>query len=171
MAAAYYVHSTRVRNNNFACVCQSISVQHNTYFRGILVLTQVPTKHSYSTSNYIEEAFFNAMEAGHVQLMAFFPILCLMKTVILHCNGGWKYAVISRVDSSGVWVFRWDLGSTRMPFSINKLYIPYMSYKFVSLSYKSNIDSDIFLVDLNERVSNIIGLLLHVWQCSFEVQL
>ena len=41
--------------------------------------------------------------------------MLLMKTVFLHCNGSWKYAVISREDSSGIWMFRWELGSTRMP--------------------------------------------------------
>jgi len=30
-----------------------------------------------------------------------------MKTVILHCNGSWNYTVISQLDSSGIWVFRW----------------------------------------------------------------
>jgi len=55
------------------------------------------------------------MEAGHHTVMVFFPIWCLMKTVILNCNGSWKYTVIRRVGSSGICVFRWDLGSTRMP--------------------------------------------------------
>ena len=31
-----------------------------------------------------------------------------MKTVILYCNGDWKYIVglINRVKSSGIWVYR-----------------------------------------------------------------
>jgi len=35
-----------------------------------------------------------------------------MKTIIFHCNGSWKYTVISRVKSSEISVFRWDLAST-----------------------------------------------------------
>ena len=38
-----------------------------------------------------------------------------MKTIIFHRTGSWKYTVISRVKSSKISVFRWDLGSTRMP--------------------------------------------------------
>jgi len=62
-------------------------------------------------------------------VVVFFPIWCLMKTVILHCNGNWKYTVISRVDSSGIWVFRLDLGSTRMHLSrLTHLYSMFASY-------------------------------------------
>jgi len=39
----------------------------------------------------------------------------LYRRIILPCNGSWKYTVISRVDSSGIQAFRWDLGSKRMP--------------------------------------------------------
>src|SRR6218665_1351201 len=38
-----------------------------------------------------------------------------MKTIIFHRTGSWRYTVISRVKSSEILVFRWDLGSTRMP--------------------------------------------------------
>src|SRR6218665_1671044 len=40
---------------------------------------------------------------------------CLIKTIIFHRNGSWKYTVISRVKSSKISVFFWDLASTRMP--------------------------------------------------------
>ena len=80
---------------------RSVSPSHRE--KGILVLAR---------SQRIEESFFHAMEAGHHTLMIFFPICCLMKTIIFHCNGSWKYTVISRVNSSGISVFRWDLGST-----------------------------------------------------------
>src|SRR6218665_328425 len=37
----------------------------------------------------------------------------LIKTIIFHRNGSWKYTVISRVKSSEISVFLWDLASTR----------------------------------------------------------
>jgi len=39
----------------------------------------------------------------------------VISTIIFHCNGSWKYTVISRVNSSGISMFRWDLRSSRMP--------------------------------------------------------
>ena len=74
-----------------------------------------PNENSFSVSKYIEELFFNAMEVGHHTLMDFFPIWCLMKTIIFHCNGSWKYTVLSQGKSSEISVFCWDPGSTRMP--------------------------------------------------------
>ena len=44
----------------------------------------------------------------------------VIKTIIFHRNGSWKYTVISRVKSSEISVFLWDPASTRMPISFNK---------------------------------------------------
>src|SRR6218665_1193046 len=47
----------------------------------------------------------------------------LIKTIIFHRNGSWKYTVISRVKSSEISFFLCDLASTRMQALVQSPYV------------------------------------------------
>jgi len=48
-----------------------------------------PNENPFSILKYMAESLFNAMEAGHHTLMVFFPIGCLMKTIIIAMEAGY----------------------------------------------------------------------------------
>ena len=92
-------------------------------------------------------------------VMVLFPIWCLMKTVILHCNGSWKYIVIGRVESSEIWVHRLGPGKHKNA-AIWFLYFKYMGivnkpmttgieYRVASLVWRCQLSlGPTYLVDL-----------------------